>query len=361
MKNSVSFSIPFLFDHKAFQQALISWYKHNKRELPWRKSQNPYHIWVSEIMLQQTKVDTVIPYFNQFITSYPTVYDLANANEQEVLKHWEGLGYYSRARNLHTAVKEVVESYDGKVPEEVAEIKRLKGVGPYTEGAILSIAYNQPEPAVDGNVMRVMSRVLQIDEDIAKAKTRKIFEDAIREIISHEDPSSFNQGLMELGATICHPKKPDCDKCPVQPHCLAYELGIQEELPIKSKAKKQTLEQYVALVIRNSDGSYFIQKRPDQGLLANLYQFPMIDKDTFDGKNSNDVLSDKVSSKMRIHGFKEPVRHIFSHKIWEVDVLIIDSDEVNKKFLEGDFVSVDAMKHLPFPIVQQKILKQLRI
>ncbi|WP_081988524.1 A/G-specific adenine glycosylase, partial [Halobacillus sp. BBL2006] len=218
---------------------MIDWFQKEQRILPWRENQDPYRVWVSEIMLQQTRVDTVIPYFNNFLTKFPTLEALADADEQEVLKAWEGLGYYSRARNLQNAVREVVEEYGGVVPNDPDEVGKLKGVGPYTKGAILSIAYDTPEPAVDGNVMRVLSRILHVEEDIAKQSTRKLFEELVRELISIEDPSSFNQGLMELGALICTPKTPSCMLCPIQEQCRAFEEGIETELPIKSSKKKQ--------------------------------------------------------------------------------------------------------------------------
>lgn len=181
------------FNTSGFQQDLVDWYLVNKRDLPWRLDQHPYKIWVSEIMLQQTKVDTVIPYFYRFMEKFPTVYQLADADPQDVLKAWEGLGYYSRARNLQNAVREVVDTYGGEIPANPEELGSLKGVGPYTKGAILSIAYNQPEPAVDGNVMRVISRILKIEDDVAQQRTKKLVESYVRELIPEDDPASFNQ------------------------------------------------------------------------------------------------------------------------------------------------------------------------
>ena len=241
------------FNTFVFQEDLLTWYDENKRDLPWRKDSEPYKVWVSEIMLQQTKVDTVIPYFYRFMEKFPDVYALAEADEQEVLKAWEGLGYYSRAKNLQSAVKEVVATYDGKVPDNPEELESLKGVGPYTKGAILSIAYEQPEHAVDGNVLRVFSRIFQIEEDITKGKTKKEIETIVREVISREDPSSFNQAIMDLGATICTPKSPACLLCPVNEHCRAFQNGVQEDLPIKKKAKKQKILSYAALLIQVDD------------------------------------------------------------------------------------------------------------
>lgn len=223
---------------KQFQEDLISWYEQEKRDLPWRSDSDPYKVWVSEVMLQQTRVDTVIPYFNNFIEKFPTVEALAEADEEKVLKAWEGLGYYSRVRNLQSAVREVHERYGGVVPPSKEEFGKLKGVGPYTRGAVLSIAYNQPVPAVDGNVMRVMSRILSVWDDIAKPKTKTLFEKIVEAFISEEKPSEFNQGLMELGAVICTPKSPSCLLCPVREHCSAFAEGCEKELPVKSKKEK---------------------------------------------------------------------------------------------------------------------------
>lgn len=347
------------FNKERFESNLIDWFQDQKRDLPWRMDQDPYKIWVSEIMLQQTQVETVIPYFERFITKFPTPQDLANADEQEVLKAWEGLGYYSRARNLQSAVKEVSEKYEGKVPKTPELLGELKGVGPYTLGAILSIAYDMPEPAVDGNVMRVMSRVLRIEDDIAKQKTRKIFEAVLREIISTKDPSSFNQGLMELGALICKPKNPNCSICPVQKHCRAYHAGKQTQLPIKSKAKKQKTHAYYAVVLMNKDGEVYIEKRPNEGLLANLWQFPMINKSEIDF----DYLSAWLEQTYPITTFGckklSPVKHVFSHVIWELEVyqFVVEVKEVEG--VVGRFVSEQDLTAYPFPVSHQKIISQL--
>jgi A/G-specific adenine glycosylase len=220
-----------------FSRELLAWYRSGNRDLPWRRSRDPYFIWVSEIMLQQTRVDTVIPYFNRFVERFPTVRDLAEAPEEDVLKLWEGLGYYSRARNLQAAAREVTERYGGKIPDDKEAVSGLKGVGPYTAGAILSIAFNRPEPAVDGNVMRVLSRYFCIDEDIARPATRIRMEGLARELIPEGAAGDFNQALMELGALVCTPRSPHCLICPVMEHCAGRIAGREEELPVKSKAK----------------------------------------------------------------------------------------------------------------------------
>lgn len=355
MKDNTSVRI----DVTQFQSDLITWYQANKRDLPWRKEQNPYKIWVSEIMLQQTKVDTVIPYFNNFIEKFPTMQDLANAHEQEVLKSWEGLGYYSRARNLQNAIKEVVASYSGEVPADSKQLGSLKGVGPYTKGAILSIAYDQPEPAVDGNVMRVLSRILKVEEDIAKPRTKKLFEGYVRKIISHEDPSSFNQGLMELGAIVCTPKNPMCMLCPVQEHCQAFAEGIEQQLPVKSAGKKQKKIPYVALLIRNRDGKYLIEKRPDEGLLANLWQFPMISINEIDLYQIPSWFEKEYGIHIEVKQRTGELKHVFSHIIWELIIHEAFTESTQPRLFDAQFVSREEMEAFPFPVSHQKMMQYL--
>jgi A/G-specific adenine glycosylase len=347
------------FNSFGFQYDLLDWYYENKRDLPWRENQDPYKVWVSEIMLQQTKVDTVIPYFHDFMEKFPTVYDLAKANEQDVLKTWEGLGYYSRARNLQSAVKEVVETYEGKVPETPEELGSLKGIGPYTKGAILSIAYNQPEPAVDGNVMRVFSRVFNIEDDIAQMKTRKKFEELVREVISKEDPSSFNQAIMDLGATICTPKSPACLFCPVQEYCKAFAKGVQEELPVKTKAKKQKKLSYMVLLIKNNKDEYLIEKRPDTGLLASLWQFPMVPMNQVGVEESAMWIEKEYKVSVRVKDKLENLTHVFSHIKWDLD--IYEAETIHEKIEDPRlrFVSKEEIKEYPFPVSHQKMMNFL--
>lgn len=267
-------------DTKAyFSQELLAWYRANKRDLPWRHNKDPYRIWVSEIMLQQTRVDTVIPYYERFLDKFPSLQALAEAPEEEVLKCWEGLGYYSRARNLQAGAREVVRLHGGAVPDDVHAVAALKGVGPYTRGAIMSIAFNRPEPAVDGNVMRVLSRYMCLEEDIAKSSTRVRMEIVAKSLIPDGAAGDFNQGLMELGALICTPKSPGCLICPVMTHCAARLAGREKELPIKSKAKPPRPELRLAALIEGSGeqaGRILVRQRPDQGLLARMWELPHI-------------------------------------------------------------------------------------
>ncbi|SDK33981.1 A/G-specific adenine glycosylase [Sediminibacillus albus] len=360
MKNEQVSKLIYNFNKDSFQADLISWFNKEQRQLPWREDKDPYKIWVSEIMLQQTKVDTVIPYFARFIERFPTLNDLAAAEEQDVLKAWEGLGYYSRARNLQTAVKEVAASYDSKVPEDPKALGSLKGVGPYTKGAILSIAYDQPEPAVDGNVMRVLSRVLMIDEDIAKQKTRRIFEECVQEIISPNNPSAFNQGLMELGALICTPSSPSCLLCPVRQHCKAYAEGVQQDLPIKSKSKKQKKVEYFAFIVKDQTGRYLIEQRPEKGLLANLWQFPMAPFAETDEEHAAGWFEQVYGLKITINGKVDDIKHVFSHLIWDVTVMEATVEEGSLRTSQSKFVPSQELKDYPFPVSHQKMLKHAR-
>ncbi|MDQ0256887.1 A/G-specific adenine glycosylase [Evansella vedderi] len=343
-----------------FQGDLLKWYGENKRDLPWRRERDPYRIWVSEIMLQQTKVDTVIPYFERFMSLFPTLDALADAEEETVLKAWEGLGYYSRARNLHQAVKEVKESYNSKVPH-TEEIHKLKGVGPYTAGAILSIAYGIPAPAVDGNVMRVLSRIFLMKDDISKVSTRKKFEALVEEIISQEQPSDFNQALMELGALICTPRSPSCLLCPVQAHCEAREEGIQEQLPVKIKKTAVKEKNMKAVVLMDKAGKVLIEQRPDTGLLAKLWQFPNIEGASKDISDITNYMEAEAGLKVNIvPEVKQHVKHVFSHLIWKIDVYIGTVDEiVNENTLKGSsmqFVEKEDVDWYPFPVSHQKIM-----
>ncbi|WP_185150704.1 A/G-specific adenine glycosylase [Cytobacillus dafuensis] len=346
-----------------FQHDLITWFDAEKRDLPWRKDQDPYKVWVSEIMLQQTRVDTVIPYFQRFIEQFPTIQALSEADEEIVLKAWEGLGYYSRVRNLQSAVKEVHENYEGKVPNNQKEISSLKGVGPYTAGAILSIAYGLPEPAVDGNVMRVLSRILSIWDDIAKPSTRKIFEEAVRQLISHDNPSYFNQALMELGALICTPTSPSCLLCPVREHCDAFHKGTQNELPVKTKNKKTRHVRIAAAVLTDKDGRILIHKRPDTGLLANLWEFLNIEvmlpfehekdqlKNTFKIDYDADVQIDEMIGQ---------IEHIFSHLTWNINAYKGRIHSIEKETEELKFVTISEIKQYAFSVSHQKILKKYK-
>ncbi len=319
-------------DHKKFfSHHLLEWYMQNKRDLPWRRHRNPYYIWVSEIMLQQTRVDTVIPYFHRFIERFPTVEDLADAPEQDVLKCWEGLGYYSRARNLQAAAKQVKELHGGQVPDDKASVFALKGVGPYTAGAVLSIAFNKPEPAVDGNVMRVLSRYFLIEEDIMKGSTRSFMEGLVVELIPEGRASDFNQALMELGALVCTPKSPHCLTCPVMEHCAARLEGVEESLPVKTKAKPPRPEYRVVALVEGTGGhagKVLIRQRPQEGLLARMWELPHVQvPQSRSGRLPDEPAMDIVAGALleegiavRPEGYMMDAEHTFSHIHWNLQV-----------------------------------------
>lgn len=257
-----------------FQKKLLQWYQENKRRMPWRDIENPYYTWVSEIMLQQTRVETVIPYFLRFVEKYPTVKDLAKGEEEELLKLWEGLGYYSRVKNMKIAAAQVMEKYQGVFPKDRKELQSLKGIGEYTAGAIASIAFEEKEPAVDGNVLRVISRITGNHGDIKLGKTKKKITDDVLQLLPDQNLGDFNQGLIELGAVLCtSAKKPHCHICPVGEFCIAFEKNLQEVLPVKGKAGEKRLEKKTLLIFTYED-RIFLCKRPEKGLLAGLWEFP---------------------------------------------------------------------------------------
>ncbi|MBC1801734.1 A/G-specific adenine glycosylase [Listeria booriae] len=339
----------------AFRKSLIDWYETNKRILPWRENTEAYRIWVSEIMLQQTKVDTVMPYFYRFMEWFPTMKDFADAPEERILKAWEGLGYYSRVRNLQAAMKTVVYEMNGIVPNDLEGILALKGVGPYTAGAVLSIAYEKAEPAVDGNVMRVISRVLEIDEDIMKQKTRKTFEKALYTLIDPDKPGEFNQGLMEIGALVCTPKKPMCLICPLQSFCEAHQKGEEEKYPVKIKKTKVKKVFLSSVIVKQGEEQFIIEQRPDTGLLANLWQFPTVTK-----SDNQEALKLAFLQEYGIELQLEPepithVKHIFSHLVWEVDVFVAQTITTQPSDLKLKTVTKAEMEHLAFPVPYQKM------
>lgn len=312
-----------------FSRELVAWYEANKRDLPWRKDRDPYRIWVSEVMLQQTRVDTVIPYYLRFMERFPTVRHLAEAPEEDVLKCWEGLGYYSRARNLQAGARQVVAEHGGAVPDDKAALSGLKGIGPYTAGAILSIAFNQPEPAVDGNVMRVLSRYFLLEDDVAKSSVRAGIERLAAALIPEGRAGDFNQAVMELGALVCTPKSPGCLLCPVLAHCAGRAAGRERDLPVKSKAKPPRPETRLAALIEGRGehaGKVLVRRRPDDGLLARMWELPhVMAADEADAQGGRfDRLSRGLAEEAGL--LVRPVRlwteaeHVFSHIRWKVHV-----------------------------------------
>ncbi|MBI3270295.1 MAG: A/G-specific adenine glycosylase [Planctomycetes bacterium] len=252
---------------------LTSWYRASHRDLPWRRTREPYRVWISEVMLQQTRVETVIPYFERFLARFPTVEALDAAPLEDVLKAWEGLGYYSRARNLHAAARELVLHHGGRLPTTAAALRELPGFGPYTSAAVASLAFGERTPVVDGNVLRVMARLLAVEVDPRGLHPRRRIDRALERAISGEDPSAFNQGLMELGALVCVPRSPRCPLCPLRADCTAARRGLQERLPVRpARRPVPTHEVLAAIVVRA--GKVLVVRRPRRGLLGGLWEFP---------------------------------------------------------------------------------------
>ena len=308
---------------------LLAWFDRNARILPWRENPLPYNVWVSEIMLQQTRVEAVKPFFARFTEALPDVQALAQCPEDRLLKLWEGLGYYNRVRNMQKAARVVVEQYGGRIPDRYEELIKLPGIGSYTAGAVASIAYGRAVPAVDGNVLRVISRISGYDGDIMKQSVRREFEKSLQEIMPEESqqpygrapgcrnhPGAFNQALMELGATVCVPNgMPDCGRCPVSMFCSAKEQGCQMELPVKASKKERRVEIKTVFVIRDS-GHAAVRKRPSGGLLAGLYELPNVE---------GHLSSEEALEQVKRYGFTPlriwplaPAKHIFSHVEWQM-------------------------------------------
>lgn len=359
---------------KAFRKALLDWYDANKRDLPWRRSSNPYHIWISEIMLQQTQVVTVIPYYERFLDWFPTVADLAEAEEERLLKAWEGLGYYSRVRNMQTAAQQIMTDFGGEFPQVHADISRLKGIGPYTAGAISSIAFGLPEPAVDGNVMRVMARLFEVDYDIGDPKNRKIFQAIMEILIDPDRPGDFNQALMDLGTDIEGPKTPRPEDSPVKTFSAAYQNGTMDKYPIKLPKKKPRPIEIQAFVIRNEAGAYLLEKNKQGRLLAGFWSFPILETqligqqlDLF-GEDGNIVMEtisqhNQFEEKYSLNpDWSEQifpaVKHVFSHQKWQIS---LTEGFVEKAVLpetyQLEWVDLEDFEAYPFATPQKKMVE----
>ena len=297
-------------------QPLVKWYRDNKRILPWRDKDNAYYTWVSEIMLQQTRVEAVKPYFQRFITELPDIQSLAECPEEKLLKLWEGLGYYNRVRNMQEAAKTVKDEYNGRLPEDYQALLSLKGIGSYTAGAIASIAYGEKVPAVDGNVLRVISRITESTEDISRQSVRRKIEQQVSQIMPSDCPGDFNQALMELGAVICVPNgQAKCAECPIAFTCLAHRHDKADMIPVKAPKKARTQDNRTVFIIQDGECTA-IRKRPEKGLLAGLYELP----NTQGHLKSEDALLYVKELGLDPLYIEElpPAKHIFSHIEWRM-------------------------------------------
>ena len=319
-------------------EPLLAWFEKNARTLPWRSVATPYRVWVSEIMLQQTRVEAVKPYFERFMTALPDVKDLAECEEEKLLKLWEGLGYYNRVRNMQIAAQTVMEEYGGMLPADYEKLLSLKGIGNYTAGAIASIAYGIPVPAVDGNVLRILMRVSADDSDIMKQSVKTKVEKALQDVIPKDRAGSFNQALMELGAIVCVPNgEPLCGQCPWYDFCETRKRGLWQELPVKKKAKGRRIEERTVLVIRDGE-RVVLKKRPKKGLLAGLYEFP----NELGNLSEDEALH--VVQEMHLHPMRiqklEDAKHIFSHVEWHMQGYMVEVDSLTRE--EAGLLFVEA-------------------
>jgi len=315
-------------DIRAITKLLVAWYDRNRRVLPWREIPTPYRVWVSEVMLQQTRVEAVKPYFERFMKRFPDIRTLSEAPEEELLKHWEGLGYYNRVRNLQAAAIQIVEQFGGEMPADHTRLLSLKGIGSYTAGAIASIAFGIPKAAVDGNVLRVLARIRADGRLMSDPKVRASVEKDLEEAMPKDRPGDFNQALMELGALICVPNgAPHCEECPVKELCRAHCLGKETEFPQKEEKKARKIEEKTILVIRD-ENRIALHKRPDRGLLAGMYEFPSIQG--FCGpKEIVRYLADEGLKVIRVTKLQE-YKHIFTHREWHMRGYMVRVDEFDR-------------------------------
>jgi A/G-specific adenine glycosylase len=346
---------------QSFANLLINWYNNHQRDLPWRNTSAPYKIWLSEIILQQTRVNQGLPYYNKFINEYPSVHDLANAPEDEVMRLWQGLGYYSRARNLHECAKSIVNQYDGEFPSTYNELLKLKGVGKYTAAAIASFAFNQAVPVVDGNVFRVLARYFCVTDDIAQPKTFTKFFNIAKELIPEEQAASFNQAIMELGATICTPKKPACKNCPLAQDCEARIHHKQSELPVKKK-KIKIKHRYLYYLIWQEGGKLAMKKRGESDIWQGLFDFELIESDK--ALSTEDIIYkiDTLYKDIEIVEISEPVKHILSHQ--RLEAVFVELKSTTENILNDNslkYYTKQQIEELPKPRLIENYLTSKNI
>ncbi len=336
----------------SFSTILIDWYLKNKRELPWRNTTNPYHIWLSEIILQQTRVNQGLPYFESFTSNFPSINDLANATEDEVLKLWQGLGYYSRARNLHATAKFISANLNGIFPKQYDEIIKLKGIGPYTAAAIASFAYKEQVAVVDGNVFRVISRYFGIFDDISTSKTRNVFQDLANELICKSNPDLFNQAIMDFGATQCTPKNPDCLNCVFQENCFAFRNQKTTELPVKLGKTKVSNRYFNFIIYKDKSDFTIIEQRVEKGIWQNLFQFPLIEtSESVDLKNIKSLINESFQNITKLN--QTEIIHKLSHQKLHINFWELEVDEISNE----NKISIEDLNTFAFPIVLSNFIK----
>ena len=350
---------------RAFRKNLLDWYDDNKRAMPWRETDDPYRIWVSEVMLQQTRVDTVRDYYPHFLDAFPTVEALADAERDEVLRHWEGLGFFARARHLHEAARTVVEEHGGAVPDTMDAIRGLKGVGPYTAAAVLSIAYQKPHAVLDGNVTRVLSRVVAVEEDATTTAAQRALRALANDLLPPDRPGDFNQAVMELGALVCTPSTPLCDRCPLQDVCRAHAAGTEEDYPVTPESEPVPHHDIaVGLVFDEAGDELLIQRRPDEGLLGGLWEFP-------GGKQEEDEsleaacrreVKEELGIDVAIDDPFYTLSHAYSHfkiTLHAFRCHVVDGTPEAREGQPFRWVGIDALDDYAFPRANRRLIEEL--
>jgi A/G-specific adenine glycosylase len=350
---------------RAFRRDLLDWYDENKRSMPWRETDDPYRIWVAEIMLQQTRVDTVRDYYHRFLEAFPTVDALATAERDAVLKRWEGLGFYARARHLHEAAQHVVDEHDGTVPDTMDAIRDLKGVGPYTAAAVLSIAYQRPHAVLDGNVKRVLTRVFAVDEDASTTAAERDLRRLANDLLGPDRPGDFNQAMMELGALVCTPSTPLCDRCPLQAVCRAHAAGTEEDYPVTPESEPVPHHDIaVGLVFNDGGDELLIQRRPDEGLLGGLWEFPGGKQE--DGESMAEACRREVKEELGLDVAVEnpfyTLSHAYSHFKITLHAFRCRVEAGTPEAREGQpfrWVGLDELDDYAFPRANRRLIEEL--
>jgi A/G-specific adenine glycosylase len=343
-----------------FAETLLAWYPLHKRDLPWRNIQNPYFIWLSEVILQQTRVKQGLPYYEAFTTLFPTIQDLAHATEELVMRTWQGLGYYSRARNMHATAKIIVENYQGIFPTTKAELIKLKGIGEYTASAIASFAFDEKVAVVDGNVFRVLARFFGIEEDIASPKGVKVFQELAKTILPTTQVNTYNQAIMEFGALQCTPQKPNCMYCPLQENCVAWATGKQDVLPIKTNKIKQK-ERYFHYLVLTQAGKYALRKRDIGDIWAGLYDF-LLQEENAPITTEDVTFLQKTDIHFIIKQETAYFKHKLTHQTLFIKFWVIELDAEKPIDLQNDafqWYTVDEIKNLPKPILLANFVEKL--